>query len=461
MERLKEGYHDRLVQQATNEFTSLKSVLEIENGPGILHQSLRETAAQRMEALSNWKQLQDWLWHGGGLVGAEVPAEGNCSIWSLLSLFHDDPFLVVDNLKDECQSLRLKIANCWPQVSEDKIWQELFVRLLNDIPIQSAKVKTEPAAPKRKGKKQKTVFVDLTTPPRDSKKSSKTAEVVGSQRPALKVKGTDASPFETPPIQRCAEEAAKKLEAKQSKKAGKEEAQKPSKKRSTSKEATEKPSKKRSTSKEATEKKAGGAQNLKERLEAIPELESEPKKPKKKNKKLKKIQQPDEEDAETKQERRKRSCKTKVWTPHNWKIEAAQTYLASKDVTWSDAQHFHAQAAPDGSSKCRTFKSLPEMLLKGEMPECQQCLAVLQERNVVIEDLRAYCEAQEESGVLAGKKRWMELEKELGADVSAKPMDEETLIIFYDAEFCFTMLYILWMVHWNVVVPGKWEYFIL
>ena len=102
--------HEKLMADTENEIKSLEAVLEIHSGKkGLMQECVRESTADRLQLVHNWKELQEWLWNGGGFVPGEVPADGNCAIWSLLSLQHDNPQLVASEHVEECQKMRLEI----------------------------------------------------------------------------------------------------------------------------------------------------------------------------------------------------------------------------------------------------------------------------------------------------------------------------------------------------------------
>ena len=156
--------------------------------------AVRETAQSRIDEIGRWKKLQDWLWNGGGLIASEVPADGNCAVWSLLSCINKTVEVDADSedQKLQCLKIREQISTGWRAKLTDETWRTFFQLLINtfDQPAAAApEVKKEPllATPRKKRKPDPPAFVDLSTPPKDNGKG-KAVKGVGSQRGALQTK---------------------------------------------------------------------------------------------------------------------------------------------------------------------------------------------------------------------------------------------------------------------------------
>ena len=329
---------------------------------------------------------QDWLWNGGGFAASEVDADGNCALWSLLSLKHGDPFLVHEKHAEECKELRLLIASHWPHVSDSRLWQFLFTKLLT-IPLNqpqapSVEVKSGPVSEpvsmpkyqKRKAAAQDLPQADSSDDENDLLSSmippapQKGVSVVGAARPACKPKKSAASPFEVPPM------------------------------------AAEAPSEK---------------QTLREKLQSVPDLDGSPRKAKRKRRKKSTAEgdgQPAEEDSK---KGRKRTCKKKQETEDHRKLDAVHSYLASKEIDFLKCQRYHSVS---GGGKCKQFAKWPQQFLEGQMPECTLCVSMLKHHGFVLEELQSLVkEAAENVGFSASKMRWKELQKQLEEDTEAKP----------------------------------------
>ena len=378
-EQVDAGKYEKLMADTENEIQSLETVLKIHaSKKGPLHNSLRESTSERLQMVHNWKDLQEWLWNGGGFVPGEVPADGNCAIWSLLSLQKDNPQLVASEHVEECQKIRSEIADLWPQVCEDQMWQFLFHRLLQQIPVpeeqrtadSAPKVKKEPVAtPKTKGRKRKPVSVDLTSPlPKEGeqKMSKKAVEVVGSQRPACELKKLD-TPFDFPPM---------------------------------------------------PGEKDSEEEGLKKKLENVADLDGSPKKTTRSKKGRKRKEQDEaEKPEETVKPGRKRTCKKKEKSDLEMQKDVVHTYLSSLGITWWSHQRFHGSSHANGADKCKEFASFPTLFLEGKMPQCVTCLQNLNEKGFDLEELKTCLqEAQEDSTLSAGMKRWIDLQRELGVE---------------------------------------------
>ena len=371
-----------------NEIKSLETVLEIHaTKKGLMQDCLRESTADRLQIVHNWKELQEWLWNGGGFVPGEVPADGNCAIWSLLSLQHDNPQLVASEHVEECQKMRSEISKLWPMAWEDEMWQFIFHKLVYEISLPEnqadsppPQVKTEPKATP-KAKKRKPVFVDLTSPSKEDgeqKKPKNAVEVVGAQRPASQLKQHD-TPFEFPPM----------------------------------------PGEKDS---EEKGEENGKEKNLKKQLESVPDLDGSPKKPRKSRKRKNQKEQETENPEEATKPCRKRTCKKKEKTDLERRRDVVHTYLASLGITWSSHQRFHGSAG--GADKCKEFASFPTLFLDGLMPKCVICLQNLKEKGFDLKALQTHLQEVTEN-FSAGMKRWRELQQELGVEVEPEELETE------------------------------------
>ena len=411
VEDLKEDRRERLTELVNNEMKTLESVMEMDTGHGVLHESLRATTQDRMQILENWKAMGQWLWDGGGFIPAEVPADGDCAIWSLLYLQNNDPMMQPGDHEQECQKLRLEIAALWPKVQHDAMWQFLFAKLLKQIqlpqdqPKEPAKVKQEPVQNKKK--KRKKIFVDLSSPPRPShaekaaEKKGVKVKVVGSQRPAVKPKQSKNNPFEVPPGPKGKKPPQDDMPA--------EVSSEPQVKK-------QKTAKKTSTS-------------LKDQLNQVPDLNDPSKKASKARKKKKKTQdalENAESSEEEQQEGRNRSCWKKEPTEGDRLWEVVVTYLSSLDVTFIKHQQYHSVSQDLGQRKCKQWAKYPDLFMNGKLPDCVCCVQMLRTHNFVVEDVQALLkEAQEDSSLSLARRRWQELQKKMATMTFDRPEPED------------------------------------
>lgn len=208
-EKLSDSALLKIRQKSEAELASLKALRQSE-GMGAAWNAVRETAENRIDEIGRWKQMQDWLWNGGGLVASEVPADGNCGVWSLLSFINKTTEVDVDSVEQklECLKIRQQISKGWTEVMNDETWKTLFELLINTFdqaaaePAEEAEeVKKEPllTTPPKKRKPDPPAFIDLSTPPKDLG-SGKRVKGVGGQRAALRVKqsGEPINPMAPP-----------------------------------------------------------------------------------------------------------------------------------------------------------------------------------------------------------------------------------------------------------------------
>ena len=98
--------------------------------------SLISTAAQRINAIHNHRKLQDTL-QKQHLACFEVPADGNCGVYTLLCLENlqfgtgsRDPDIVTQH--------RNFIADAWEEVAkDDQTWQEIYQRLVATFDVRT------------------------------------------------------------------------------------------------------------------------------------------------------------------------------------------------------------------------------------------------------------------------------------------------------------------------------------
>lgn len=383
-ERLSAEQRERLNDDLVQEVKSLERI-ESTPGKGAQVESMRQAATDRINFLQRFQTLQDWLWSGGGYMAAEVPADGNCCVWSLLALEHHDPFIVPSKRIAECKKLRAEIADCWGRVCDDPDWQQLFNRLLHlilpdmnvDLPPPSPSKQIEPIAtpvrkrlqslapnskPSPKQKKASPKQKKLSAPPEEK------VTMIGSRRPACNPRRSPAEAFAFSP---------------------------------------------------EPKEKQKSSQNLKEHLESVPDLDDLQKKKKNRRRKADKEKgDKDEKDVAKPKKKRNRTCKKKEKTDEDKQEDIVKTYLASLGITWFTHQKFHAQRGLSSErgagdvSKCKQFAMFKSLFVEGDMPDCDACVAMLADYGFDMETLQQSLKGNPGS---AGMERWKKLRQEWSA----------------------------------------------
>eukprot|EP00435_Cladocopium_sp_Y103_P020385 s2243_g5.t1 len=312
--------------------------------------------------------MQEWL---GERIAADVPGDGNCAIWSVLALMHDDPF--IEPCPNANIQMRREIAAHWISVSDDASWQQVYSRIVNLFdrnpsdesdeveimseqimdPLQSQVPKKEPkgepkserSSPQRR-RPNKPVFIDLCSPPKkqgiqqepeksqakDAEPAKRQPEVVGASRPAFHRK---ALLEEAKPVEHLDQRAQA------SRKLGQVLDDDP-------------------------DAEDDGGQD--DGGQDEPENADESLKPAKK--------------------RRKRTCKIKQPTLEDRKVAAAKAYLGSLGITWQVHKGFHSRFAVASSEyKCVEYKKMMNGLLEGKLPTCLTCVSMLKQHRFDMDTL--------------------------------------------------------------------------
>ena len=149
--------------------------------------SMFQLASDRKEQLQNFQVLIEWC-KQANVVPFEVPADGNCGAWSLLSLDRGGPLQdgADEAFLEMSLAIRAEISQGWKDVARDPKWQQFFCRMVATFDsTKPADVKQENVStPVRKKKSADPVFIDLSTPEQPPKKVHR----VGAAREALGTK---------------------------------------------------------------------------------------------------------------------------------------------------------------------------------------------------------------------------------------------------------------------------------
>ena len=166
----------------------LKTISKQPNGAAAM--AVKKTVDDSLSQARGFLKAQDWL-KQSDLAAANVPGDGDCAAWTLLFLMKQVPFIPTADadVQQACMEVRKTLASYWLQVSEDKVWQELFRQALIPEPGKSPAVKRELGPVKKEEKSYETpvkkrkpgpaVFIDLMTPPK------RVLPTVGEQAGAL------------------------------------------------------------------------------------------------------------------------------------------------------------------------------------------------------------------------------------------------------------------------------------
>ena len=154
---------DRLkTQRERKERVLLEQLQEAPEEADLIYDYLRETA----ESSNAFEALVDRVFKNTGLLPKNVQADGNCGIWSLVSLFRGSPFdpssLSSEGHRSDSedqQQLRECLSQMWPNVIEDLASKEarVFLRMFDhtlvgvDEPQSEVKILQQEDAEDRQG----------------------------------------------------------------------------------------------------------------------------------------------------------------------------------------------------------------------------------------------------------------------------------------------------------------------
>ena len=312
--------------------------------------------------LENLQKLNNAL-KPEGLICTEVPMDGNCGIWSILTLHNNDPFMSfrTPEAVQACQTLRESMAKSWAKASVIPMWQNLFVNcveVLDGLHSASQKPKQEITTPKKR-QIQEPEFIDLSTPPNTPQAKSvskqtntKAAKVVtvGEQQAAFPKKQTQDRIFPMPVPGSAPPSSPPEPPA-----------QPPS--------PRQRALKRMRKLKDSVEKalKCSGAKTAPKDLPDVKDEHA-----------AKQEEEEQEPELQVKKKRRRlRTCKKKVHTMSEKKLTVVKSYLAAKGITWQTSQAYHARLNVNGKERTKDFQALQQGLTEKKMPECLTCLAMM------------------------------------------------------------------------------------
>ena len=339
-------------KKSLNALLHKKSKHKLSGCGATLQKSINDKIESRLKQIENLEVLNQEL-AKRDFIASEVPADGNCAIWSLVSLQNDSPVVADQDVsfRKACEDLRANIAQKWADVSSDVLWQTVFKDLVagwdtNETTSSVKKeVKTESKTPKKKRKPScPDEIVDLITPPK--KKDFKVTKV-GQQASAFPAK---------PPLPAPVPRGPPTSEMQAEKQPAEETNSRRKLKRALEEELHE-------AQNSFTQKKSSKKQNI-ENANAVPE-----------------------ENPQQRRRRRLRTCKKKVKDDTEKQMNAVKIYLASKGVTWSSSQTYHARFPIHSSPRCKDFVLLQTCLLQGKEPSCLTCAAMLRHHEVDLQTL--------------------------------------------------------------------------
>lgn len=422
VEKLRVGVHQ--------EIASLKQMLESGTARthGAFWASLADTMRLRLEALRTFAVLQSSL-KLQNLVAAEVPADGNCGAWSIMDLVSGNPFCATaaQDQKGEQQKVRDQIAKEWTAVSQDALWQEIYMSLIDlfdHTPDTGPEEKPELQTPPPRKKNAKPLFVDLSTPPKDEPRG-KARNVItdGAGRGAFPSKqplpnptfggappdGPPDDPADDPPDDEDEEDEDENHEASEPElpadDSGKAKGKgKSSKGKSGKGRGRGRAHGGRGRGQADGRGRGGKKASAKEQIgKIVTEMQGGPKRKAKKKVMVKPPQKKrsegegkdGKEEGQEVQRRRKRKCKQKTVTDGDKKFAAIKSYLGSLGVTWAFCQNYHARKgySDSVSGKCKEFLAWQKKLVTEYVePECLFCLAMIREKRFNMEVLQGLVE---------------------------------------------------------------------
>ena len=123
----------------------------------------------------------------------EVPADGNCMVWSLRSLFmtKNASDFHTKTAKREAAKIRSAVADAWLQVKDRPMWQKLFKAFCAGPYEEKAQAPVTPPK-KPKTKPSQPEHAPLDTPPRPEPAASK--RVAGAAPVPICDKANKSSP---------------------------------------------------------------------------------------------------------------------------------------------------------------------------------------------------------------------------------------------------------------------------
>lgn len=398
---------DQILLAHDNEISTLQSLMKQKHQKGRARSFLSETMLENMECriqqVEALKKLQDWL-ASEDLIAGEVPTDGNCGVWSILSLQKNEPLLSTSKMSEEAHSLRLEISTSWRELASNRAWQQFYVQLFSiwdkdgdedeDSPAERPckAEKQEPQSP-RKLKKLKGC-IDLITPPKSSS-APKRLVVADGDKPQSVYPSKRPLPNPTVSSEPCGEASADP---------------------------------------ECQQKKKKRSKNLKESvadlLESINQEWIEEKEKMSKRKSKEDENQKEQEEAATPapKKRRRRLCKVKQKTDEDRKLAAAKTYLGTLGITWQFSQSYHCRFS---NVRCGEFTLLQRKLINGEEPHCSACQAMLKIKSFVAEDLQVLIKSALEEHLSPA----IEKVKSMGQRVPDEQQHQaETLPVSHDVE---------------------------
>lgn len=405
---------------------------------GFLDGSQREHAIAELEKKKNLWAMMEWC---DSWIPFEVPADGNCGIWSTLTLTNNNPESTMsdmESLTEECRRMRQLVAQEWEDLAKDSFWQSLFMRLValfddgadsdsNSDGSLPDKPRIEPG-PAVKKESQDSEKVS---------KSAKPAKAKACQDTAQKKDQESASSGPAQPVQANQEGDRAKLEAKTPKR------KKPNP--TIFVDLTTPPKitvgaacgtrRKRDTSldgvvlgkKSAVAAAEERTQNLRKKLaenQAIFFGQSEDQTKTPAEEKDPSNEAEDEEQAETTQKKKKRAKRNRRFhkkppCEESMRLLAARGYLGKLRITWAYCQAFHASVrhksadsaeAVSNSGKCNTFALLPALLLEGKEVPCSVCAVMLKKAGFSAEEFQKHTTPSEEGGIFMSPNRMLQME---------------------------------------------------
>lgn len=388
----------KILDEIEQEETSLKSILASLKSKmgGAIAASITTETERRLKQIENFRKLQSWL-SPLRLVACEVPGDGNCGAWTLLSFEKRDPRAVTEELKEEVHRLRLAIADEWEIAATNSFWQSTFGTFSlwlgvanrkrntdSDSKVKSEEkfAKHEPRTPPRIPKPFLEGPIDLCTPP----KEPDPVRVIGAARGAVKAQPSRRVKFGAwqrhaqkngarKRLQECMEDVLDELDGTGG---GKEQDPQPKKKARYRRGEVKSPVRKRKKSSKPVKNEETG------------EMEQPPRK------------------------KRKRLHRTRVRTCEEKQMLAVKSYLGSIGLTWLSSQSFHSRFGPSG--RCGDFTLLQQKLVNGELPTCPTCVQMLNLKKFSMEECqRLISEAEKPDAASPSFSRLKEIIAELGS----------------------------------------------
>ena len=332
-----------------------------------LQMSLIADYAERVLQLENFQKMNS-LVAAKGYIATEVPADGNCALWSILQLEEGKP-LGGTSSQESCQKLRERIAKRWELASKNTSWQKVF----------KATVAVFQAAEDEDGKSKAAASVVPTAKSKSPKSKATRPNKEVDAAANVKIK-KERSAFEANMEEIDVTTPQKKL--KLTRPAFCPWPQKP----------------------KAVVEQTDGGDGSSDRQQLRSKVEAAVSKAEEDGRKVQMVSKTDEDEkeevedemlvAEQKQGKRRRSrCfKKKEPTQDARMWQAVRLYLANKGVTWQMCQKSHANLKPvDGSAECLGFAHLQAKLIDGSWPDCGLCQSMMKKHNCNPDDVEKLC----------------------------------------------------------------------